>query len=133
MYQRRQQDPDNVCEHQDDTHGMQIEVAYVSALHGKREDRSKDDEGNTGCVGHDASPATRLAGQPRADSALTGPDTVRPVVAALRRTVTTVRSESNAFCPWSRRRRPALWSTLPLRYFLRCRSTKLDGYRASAA
>jgi hypothetical protein len=55
-YKRRQQDPDNACEHQDDTHGVQIEVAYVSALHGEREDRPEDYEGNTGCDGHDASP-----------------------------------------------------------------------------
>jgi hypothetical protein len=39
---------------------MQIEVAYVSALHGEREDRPEDDEGNTGCDGHDASPFLRL-------------------------------------------------------------------------
>ncbi len=38
-YQHGLHDPDNACEHQEDTHGMQIEVADVSALHGKREDR----------------------------------------------------------------------------------------------
>ena len=60
---------------------------------------------------------------------------LRPVVAALRRTVTTVRSESNAFCPWSRRRRPALWSTLPLRWripLLRSLAPVLAAYDGAA-
>jgi hypothetical protein len=35
---------------------MQIEVAYVSAFQGEREDRPEDDKGNTGCDGYDASP-----------------------------------------------------------------------------
>jgi hypothetical protein len=35
---------------------MQIEVAYVSALQGEREDRPEDDKGNTDCDGNDASP-----------------------------------------------------------------------------
>lgn len=30
---------------------MQIEVAYVSAFQGEREDRPEDDKGNTGCDG----------------------------------------------------------------------------------
>lgn len=39
---------------------MQIEGTYVPALQGEREDRPEDDEGNTGCDGHDASPLSGL-------------------------------------------------------------------------
>jgi hypothetical protein len=51
-------------------------------------------------------PATRLARRPEADGALTGPDTVRPVVTPLRGLLRqSVRSQS-AFCPWSQLRGP---------------------------
>ena len=60
-------------------------------------------------------PATRLARRPKADGALTGPDTVRPVVTPLRRAVTTVRSESKCLLPMVSKAQAALRSTLPLR------------------
>ena len=51
-------------------------------------------------------PPTRLARHPGTDGALTGPDTVRPVVCAWPGLSLRPVRRPNAFCPWSRRRRP---------------------------
>ena len=51
-------------------------------------------------------PPTRLARHPETDGALTGPDTVHPVVTPLPGLSLRPVRRPNAFCPWSRRRRP---------------------------